>query len=156
MKRLLVFGISATMLAACSKDKFKTTPTVEITSFGPSEAVKGNVITLTADVTDEEGDLQDSVIVYRKLYAVGSTTPLPAGVDSLIKANLSSLGVPAKRKIEVSINLVYGELRPEIGPIQNNDGCACDRELTIGLYVKDKAGHRSEYVESKRILLKKI
>jgi pimeloyl-ACP methyl ester carboxylesterase len=151
MKRLLFFGMIALLLAACGKDKFQTVPQIEITSFGPDEVVKGQLIKLTADVTDQEGDLQDSLYVVRKRYN-GSTI---LGSADTTRYFLRPLGAPRKQKIEVQVLFLYGELAPEIAPIQNLETFA-DRDYTIGLVVIDNAGHRSEYVESKRIVLKKL
>src|SRR5215204_4684070 len=152
MKRLLVFGLIATTVAACTKDKFKTIPQVEIKSFGPDEVFKGQLIHLNANVTDKEGDLQDSVIFYRKVFAVNTRTLVSQ--DSSIRANLKTLAVPNKQEIEVQLNMIYGESNQNY-PTQNGSN-AVDRLLTVGMYIKDVAGNRSEYVESDTIRLKRI
>ncbi|MDQ6609064.1 MAG: hypothetical protein M3Y85_04510 [Bacteroidota bacterium] len=149
MKRLLFFTLIIGMLAACSKDKFKTVPQVKITSFGPSEVHKGQLIQLLATVTDKEGDVQDSVLVVRKRY--NNATLLSWDT---VRNNIKNLGNPKKQEFELQVLFLYGELRPEVAPIQNLENA--DRGFSLGIIVVDKAGNRSEYVESDKILLKKL
>ena len=153
MKRILFFTVLAGLLAACSKDKFKTVPQVNVTSFGPSEVVKGQIITWKADVTDKEGDVQDSVIFYRKIF--NATTDVLLSTDSSVRGTLASFGIPSKtQEFELQLQLSYGE---QIDGYQlQNNGDGVDRKISIGVYVKDKAGNRSEFAESGKILLKKI
>ena len=151
MKKLLLFGAIAFVLAACSKDKFETVPQVTIKEFGPEEVFKGQLIELIATVTDKEGDVQDSVYVVRKRFNASNVL---LTVDTT-RYNISSLGTPKKQEIDVQITFLYGELKPEVAPIQNLETFA-DRNFAIGLVVIDKAGNRSQYVESETIVLKKL
>lgn len=151
MKKLVMVFLLAGVLAACSKDNFKTVPQVTIDSFGPSEVENGALIELIATVTDQEGDLQDSVIIVRKKYN-GDTQ---ISLDSSSKVSLKSLGVPTKQKIELRVLISYGRLAPEVALFQDLER-NFDRNFTVGLIVRDNAGNRSEYVESKKILLKKF
>lgn len=150
MKKLLALILVAGVLAACSKDKFKTVPQVDIKSITPDEAFNGAIIELLADVTDQEGDLQDSVIVVRKRF--NGDTQLT--VDST-RLSLKGLGSPNKQKIELRVTVSYGRLFPEYAIFQDLER-TFDREFSIGLVVLDNAGNRSDYVESKKILLKKF
>jgi len=139
------------VVAACSKDKFKTVPQVEIKSFGPEEVTKGQIIRLQARVTDKEGDLQDSVIFYRKNFTL---TGILLSQDSGIRANLKDFGVPTKSDVELQLDMIYGESNQNYTTQNGNN--TVDRKLTVGVYVKDKAGNRSQYVESDTIILKRI
>lgn len=151
MKRILIVSVLAIALAACNKDNFKTVPTVKIESIGPSEVTNGDIIQLLATVTDKEGDLQDSVIVVRKKFN-GSTL---LTVDSSARVSLKGLGSPVKDKIELRISISYGKLLPEYALFQDLER-DFDRNFAVGLIVRDNAGNRSEYVESKQIVLKKF
>ena len=133
---------------ACSKDKFKTEPQVEIKSLAPSEVRKGELFSLRAIVRDKEGDLQDSVLLVRKRFA-GNTQPT---VDTL-RDDISNFTFPDKNVIEVTAVFSYGELRD--GYIFANLESQ-DRDFAVGIIVRDKAGHRSEYVESEKIVLKQL
>ncbi|NTS41672.1 hypothetical protein HRG84_12220 [Flavisolibacter sp. BT320] len=150
MKKLLALFLVAGVLAACSKDKFKTVPQVKIESISPEEAVNGAIIEMLATVTDQEGDIQDSVIVVRKRFNAGTEL----SVDST-RLSLKGLGVPNKQKIELRVTVSYGRLYPEYAIFQDLER-NFDREFSIGLVVLDNAGNRSEYVESEKILLRKF
>lgn len=152
MKRLFFFCLTACVLAACGKDKFQTVPQVEINSLGPSEVQKRQIIRLSATVTDDEGDLQDTVIIVRKRY---NGTMLLGSADSSIRVKLSDFGVPIKRKFELTFDIPYGEQLQSYQYFQQQEN-AFDRNFAIGIIIKDNAGHRSEYVESEKIVLKKI
>ena len=141
----------ATAFAGCSKDNFKTVPQVEIKSFGPEQVTKGQLIRLNARVTDKEGDLQDSVIFYRKVFTLSG---LLFSQDSAIRANLKDFGVPNKTDVELQLDMIYGESNQNY-PTQNGNN-SVDRKLAVGVYIKDKAGNRSLYVESDTIILKRI
>lgn len=151
MKKLLCLITIVAVFAACSKDNFETVPTVKIDSFGPEEVSVGDFFQLKATVTDKEGDLQDSLIVVRKRY--NGTTLLT--VDSNQRFLLKNLGSPVKSKIEIFLTFVYGRLIPEAAITQDLES-NFDRNLRVGLIVKDNAGNRSEYVESEPIVLKKF
>jgi hypothetical protein len=148
MKQLLIFFLSVCVLASCNKDKFKTVPQVKIKSFGPSVVVKGNIITLSATITDKEGDLQDSVYLVRKRF----TGTVPIKPDTL-RLSLQSLNVPVTSEIEFTALFSYGDLKD--GYIFQNLE-SVDRNFQVGIIVRDKAGNRSDYVESNMIVLKKL
>ncbi|MGZ5191408.1 MAG: hypothetical protein ACXWCZ_10335 [Flavisolibacter sp.] len=147
MKRIIIFCALATVIIACSKDKFKTEPQVEIISLSPDEVFKGDLFTLRAVVRDKEGDIKDSVFVVRKVFTGASVK-----VDTL-RYTLRVFAHPYKSEIELNAVFSYGELRD--GYIfQNLENS--DKEFSVGLIVRDTAGHKSPYVESDKIVLKKL
>lgn len=151
MKKLFILFVVVLALAACSKDKFETVPTVTIDSFGPEEVTTGGFFQLRATVTDKEGDVQDSVIIVRKRF--NGTTLLTT--DSSKRVSLKGLGTPIKDRIELLITFVYGRLIPEAAITQDLE-YNFDRNFRVGLIVVDNAGNRSDYVESEPILLRKF
>jgi hypothetical protein len=74
--------------------------------------------------------------------------------DSTERFHLKKFGSPIKDKIELLLTFVYG--RKEDFAITQDLERNFDRNLTVGLIVKDNAGNRSEYVESEPIVLKKF
>ena len=100
-------------------------------------------------VRDKEGDLKDTITFYRKYFNV--TTMVKQ--DSFLKYNLDNFGFPEHDEIEVQLLFSYGEDRSPTYLLQNTE--PVDRDLVIGVIVKDKAGNRSDYVETNRITLKK-
>ena len=151
MKRILIIALIAGIFTACSKDKFETVPQIEIKEFGPNEVVKGNLIELQALVKDKEGDIQDSLYVVRKLYNLSTNFVLDTDT---IRYFINTLGAPAKQETELLVRFLYGEQNPAVAPLE--DLVTIDRGYTLGLVVIDKKGNRSPYVESKRIVLKKL
>lgn len=152
MKRIFIFCLIAAGLVACSKDKFKTQPQVEIKEFGPDDEITlGETFTLRAIVRDKEGDLQDSVIFYHKTFNPATMALLSH--DSLTRYKLGDFGVPVNDQLEVQLRYSYGVDRPTAYKLYNT--VLQDRLLSIGIVVKDNAGHRSDYIESDKILLKK-
>jgi hypothetical protein len=151
MKRILIVALIAGIFTACSKDKFETVPQIDIKEFGPEEVVKGQMIELRAIVRDKEGDIQDSLYVVKKRYNL--TTGFELSNDT-IRYFIGSLGAPDKQENEVLVRFLYGELKPDIAPIQNLE--SVDRGYRLGLVVIDKKGNRSKYVETEQIVLKKL
>jgi hypothetical protein len=149
MKKIAVLLLAVTALVACNKDKFKTQPQVEIKSFGPNVISNKETFTLRAIVRDKEGDLKDTITFYRK-YFNGATM---VKQDSFLKYNLANFGFPKHDEIEVQLLFSYGEDRSPTYLLQNTE--IADRDLVIGIVVKDNAGNRSDYVETNRITLKK-
>ena len=147
MKKIIVFCALAIVVIACGKDKFKTEPQVEIKSLSPDEVIKGDIITFRAIVRDKEGDTKDSVFVVRKVFT-GPT----AKVDTL-RYTLRLFRSPYKDEIELNVLFSYGEIRD--GYIFQNLETT-DKEFAVGVIVRDTAGHKSTYVESDKIVLKKL
>lgn len=157
MKRVLALSIIlATVAVACSKSKFETVPTVEIKSLSPDAVAPPpiddltaiSVFTLKARVTDKEGDLQDSLLVVPKYF-------LPDGTllsSDTIFYKLDALKFPDTKDIEVQVQFTYGRLATGYETINIVPE---DQNLSMGMVVIDKAGHRSNYVESGKILLLK-
>jgi len=150
MKKVLFVSVFALVLAACSKDNFETVPQVKIESITPDQVFNGSIIQMIASVTDKEGDIQDSVLVVRKKYN-GSIVLS----NDTTRVSIKGLSSPVKDRIELRISISYGQQYPEFAIFQGLE-YDFDRDFTVGLVVKDNAGHRSEYVESKRIVLKKF
>jgi hypothetical protein len=149
MKRILIFCVVATVVLSCGKDNFKTEPQVEIKSLDPKEVNKGEVFTLRAIARDKEGDIQDSVLLIRKRFSAG----ILLGKPDTLRYSIKPFGSPVKTEIEVSAVFSYGEIRD--GYIfQNLENS--DREFAVGIIVTDNAGHRSNYAESDKIILKKL
>jgi predicted small secreted protein len=148
MKRILIVLIVAVALAACSKDKFESVPTVRVNSFGPKEVIKGQQFRLVATVTDKEGDIRDSsILIVRKVYlrSIENT--------DTIRQAISGLKFPQNDRLEFQVTFSYGEL-VDNAILQNYDGE--EKNISVGLVVVDNAGHRSNYAESEKILLKKL
>lgn len=145
---ILVTLLAITILYGCSKDKFTTIPQVKIRDISPGEVFQGNIVRLRGSFTDQEGDL-DSVLVVYKWY----NDVLVTRKDTF-RYSTENLGVPSKlREGDLFVELAYGQVDGYI--TLGGTPVAKDTTVTIGLVLKDKALNRSDYAESDRIRFKK-
>ena len=152
MKKLFVFAFLISAFTACNKDKFTTVPQAEIKSFGPSEVRKDEFISFTAVVRDQEGDI-DSLLFFRKIFNGNNVID----VDSTIwRYRIDAFKIPATNQFDLNVLISYGEQKPDITIFHESLVNVDNRYISIGLVVKDKAGNRSTYVESDKILLRKL
>lgn len=146
--RFILFVIAAALIfAACEKDKFTTIPQVKAKSISPGTVIPGNIIKFTASFTDEEGDIDTVFVVYR--WYDNATI---RKVDTF-KYNLASFNLPPKvRDGDLIVQYAYGN--PTQG-FETLGAVSRDTTATLGIFVADKLGNRSELAESDRIRLLK-
>jgi hypothetical protein len=138
------------VIVACNKDKFTTEPQVKIKSITPTTVVQGNVIQVKGSFTDEEGDLDSALVVY-KLYNGNTVTRTDTIKDYL----LSTIPMPVgTRSAEFTISFLYG-ISGGAYPLLPRAPFAKDTTAALGVIFIDKANHRSNYAESEKIRLKK-
>ena len=146
--KLSLFLLSAllVLVIACNKDKFTTEPKVTVKSISPSVVFSGDIILMKAKYTDLEGDI-DTVLVVYKWYN-GATVVK----NDTFRYAFSTLGVPVKtQEADMNVSFEYNTTNnPPFLPGVSNDTTA-----TLGLILKDKGSHRSNYSESNQIRLKK-
>ena len=139
------------IFVACNKDKFETVPQVTITSFGPDEVRKGQLFRLTAEVTDKEGDLKDTFYLVQKRFNGNNLLT----TDTILPGfSLKNFGFPTKSKIEIQLTFAYGETIDNTITYTKQE--AIDIGLVFGIIVQDTSKNKSQYVESKKIILKKV
>ena len=145
---LLATVIASIFIAACNKDKYTTAPQVKAKTIKPGTVIKGQIITFTSSFTDDEGDVQDSVIVVFKRFNGAAIF----SVDTF-RLKLNPGNIPQARQGDIIVKFSYGENPPGFIPLNLQ---TVDREAAFGLIISDNAGHRSNYAESDKILLKKL
>jgi len=145
----LLLGFSVLLFMACKKDKFTTEPQLKFKSISPTTVIKGNIINLNVSFTDDEGDIQDSVILVTKRYNIGG------GIltSDTVGLKMDPDGIPVARDGDLNVKFGYGEFITGTFFLNLE---SVDREASFGLIIRDKAGHRSNYVESDKIMLKKL
>ena len=151
MRAIPVLMITTLLLLAygCSKDKFTTIPQLSISSISPDSVFSGDIMRIKGKYTDKEGDI-DSIFVVRKYFA-GET---PTLIDTIERFQFARLGVPDNTtKADMEVAYEYNtDNYPDI-PLLN--GVSKDTSAAFGIILKDKAGNRSVYSESKKVRLKK-
>ncbi|WP_207514269.1 hypothetical protein [Longitalea luteola] len=64
MQKLVLYSALFLLgIAACSKDKYQSKPTIEIKSIGPNPVPLNFPLTIDLEYTDKEGDITDSIFV---------------------------------------------------------------------------------------------
>ncbi|HMU46384.1 MAG TPA: hypothetical protein PKC72_08460 [Chitinophagaceae bacterium] len=141
---LLILFIAA--FISCGKDKFTTEPQVKINSIKPSTVTLGNIITVKGEYTDQEGDLDSALIVYK--WYNGAT----AVRHDTARFTFASLNLPSDIK-EAQINLDFQYATSNPNGYMTLPGGNRDTTAALGLILIDKAGNRSNYAESDQIRL---
>jgi hypothetical protein len=120
-----------------------------VKSISPGSVFQGNIIKVKAKFTDDEGDF-DSILIVHKWYNNAIVTR-----HDTLRFTASVFNLPTKtRQGDILVQFAYGrfiqdyELLP-FSPVSK------DTTASLGLVLKDKAGHRSGYSESDHIRLKK-
>ena len=151
MKFLLsLLTFSVFLFAACKKEKYTTEPQVKFKSISPEVVNRGNIITFTSTFYDDEGDI-DLIYIVHKWYS-GSTATF---IDTLKNNSYAATTAPEDARTgEISMVAEYqtqntGQKTFPWSPINR------DTVATLGIVLIDKAGHRSNYAESDKFVLKK-
>jgi len=146
--KLFSLFLLAFVTLSCKKDKFTTEPQVKVTSISPDEVFAGNLINLKADYTDNEGDLDSALIVY-KFYSANTVTK-----HDTFPYPFKGLNLPPKTR-DATLVVTFEYHSTNTGNV-TLPSVSKDTTATLGLILIDKASHRSNYSESDRIRLKKV
>ncbi|MEQ1677911.1 MAG: hypothetical protein ABL876_14475 [Chitinophagaceae bacterium] len=145
----LAIAAVTVLVIACGKDKFTTIPQVEIKSISPTTVSHGDVLNMKGKFTDQEGDV-DSVLIVYKWYN-GATVVR----KDTFRYSFDVLDIPVKtRQGDIEITFEYNTNNiPDLVPLPGVS--IRDTTATLGLVLMDKAANRSDYKESEQIRLKK-
>ena len=149
MKKLsLLPALLLVFILSCNKDKFKTEPQVEVKSISPGTVFNGDVINMKGKYTDDEGDLDSIFVVYKWYNGVAVVKA------DTFRYTFASLNLPVKtRQADIEVTFEYNTNNQNLRTLPGVS--IRDTTATLGLILKDKAGHRSNYDESGKIRLKK-
>ena len=153
MKRFAIYFILGIALVSCNKNKFKTQPQVQSISLSPNSVYLGQIFKLKATVTDKEADATDSVFLVEKLYNI--TTNFVLKTDTL-RFTTTDFGVPSNDQYEFEADFDFGQTSVPGTIYASSDDNSVDRNFSVGIIIRDKAGHKSDYVESNKIVLQKL
>lgn len=141
MKRLYLILVPALaiLVSSCGKHgHFSSTPSLTFKSIGPDEVTSGDSLQVLCAFTDKEGDIQDSIY----FRASNSLTPDFAGY--------AIPDFPSQPNLQGNIIL---ELYPGLDFPTPTGGAEADT-VYIDLFIKDKAGHASDTVQTTPILVR--
>jgi hypothetical protein len=143
---LLAIAIIFIAVIACNKDKFTTTPQVEIKSISPNTVRNGDVINLKGSFTDQEGDL-DSVLIVYKWYNGTAVVK-----KDTFRYTLATLNLPVKTR-EADLEIAFEYNTSNLNIVTLPGVSVRDTTATLGLILKDEKANRSDYKESNQIRL---
>ena len=151
MKFSLAFlAVLAVVVIACNKDKFQTKPTIEIKSVNANYIPLNASLLVKLDVTDKEGDVQDSVIIIKHRLNKRVVTTL----RDTIRFKFPKF--PISTRTEVEVLLDYQNLLSALNPPTIPGSSPPQREpdtLILRMAVRDNAGNTSDTVTTPQVIV---
>jgi hypothetical protein len=148
MQKLVLYSTLALLLfVGCSKDKYQTTPTIEIKSIEPTTVAINTPLIVELEYTDKEGDIADSIFV-KKIRI--NQKKLKTLRDSF--ALQLPGGAPNKQKGTIKLTLDYNNYVTSAENPGNPPNAAPD-SLIFRFVLQDKGKHKSDSVESGLIVV---
>jgi len=150
MKNNFVLSFILIAFFGCNKDKFQTIPQIRIKSLNGNVFPLNTDLRVTLEITDKEGDVDDSLYVSRQRLNVRAPLNLPA-------ARYKIPEYPNKSTAEFVLTVPYG-LGLTVGylPIRIPGSSPARFEpdtMRLKFLVKDKAGNKSDSVSSETIYI---
>jgi hypothetical protein len=146
----LTLLVLISFFTACKKDKYTTEPQLKFKSVSPEVVQRGAVVEFVCSFTDEEGDV-DSIFLVQKFYSGSNVT----FVDTLRNNTYEQIMAPLSRSGEITMFGEHGTTNSGYKSYPWTAFVTRDTTATIGMLIIDKAGQRSNFVESDKYVLKK-
>ena len=148
MQKLVLYSTLALLLfVACSKDKYQTTPTIEIKSIEPTTVGINTPLIVELEYTDKEGDIQDSIFVKKIRINQKELKTLRDSFAPQLPGD-----APEKPKGTIKLTLDYNNYVTSAENPGNPPNAAPD-SLIFRFILQDKGKHRSDSVESGLIVV---
>ncbi|MBX9781776.1 MAG: hypothetical protein K2X48_00645 [Chitinophagaceae bacterium] len=150
--KLLFLTVSVLFFYACKKDKASTKPKITITKVEKQNVIYNNSAGITLDidieVLDKEGDVRDSVFIKKRDAAV-----IPCGGNTIdLFYNIPFY--PDDKKQKITFRLKFASIQIPEYALLPGPQCGSRKDTsTFSIWVKDKAGNRSDTVTTQRIAL---
>jgi hypothetical protein len=146
MKLMIVLLVLFTAMSfACNKDKYTTSPQLKIKSVNDKFIEPGDILRITVQFTDAEGDVSDSAFVQK-------VTPNCPASDYTDRRTIPNF--PASKDLKGEFVITYGYNAPgyiQLGQPQCNRNDTC----VFRIWVKDNGGNFSDTVQTESIVIKK-
>jgi hypothetical protein len=147
---LPVLTVLVLLALACNKDKFQTKPTISIKSMNTEFVPLNGTLVITLECTDKEGDVQDSVIIIKKRLNKRPT----ATVRDTLRYKFPAF--PTSTRTQVQATLDYQSILSALNPLTipgSNPPRKENDTLYLRMAVRDNAGHTSDTIDSKQIII---
>lgn len=149
MKRsLFVLLVLVVIAVACNKDKFQTKPSISVKSINGNFIPLNGTFVITLEVTDKEGDVQDSVIIIKQRL----NKRVVATIRDTLRYKFPVF--PKNTKTQVQASLDYQSILSAFNPPFIPGSTPPKREvdtLILRMAVRDNAGNTSDTINSPTI-----
>lgn len=148
-KRVFFSALFLVVLAACSKDKFQTKPSLKIKSMSTTHVPLEGTMYIDMEYTDKEGDVQDTLWLEKVRL---NTILLPTIRELTFKLPMPKAeDMPDKRKGQIRLILdqdyLKGSDNPGNPPIHDT--------LMFKIVLKDRGNHTSDTVKTETIIVER-
>jgi hypothetical protein len=148
MKYIFATLVIAVFIFACNKDKYNTKPQITFKSVNETTIAKNKDLRFKLSVTDKEGDLTDSLFIYKISRNCNKDTVRFFNKMPTFPTN-TNLEIP------VEVNFTYG-LQGNYPAITISSSCGNRNDsCSFKFIIKDKAGNKSDSVVSPEIVILK-
>ena len=137
-------------VAACKKDQFTTKPQIKLKSVNTDRVSQNQVLNIVLDVTDKEGDIQDTLFMERIRYSCEPST-------EITKYKIADFPSQGSLKAEIAITFYNGLDNPNYNAFITNFCASVSGEKTDSgyykIWVQDKARNVSDTVKTGIIVI---
>jgi PKD repeat protein len=145
--KILVTLLLVSILGACGKDKYDTKPKLTFKSINGKTFKQGDVVAFTIEVTDAEGDIQDSIWIEKITRNCTTNKVL------LLKNRMPLFTATKNLKADISATFVYNVTNGDY-PVLVRSTCTSQNDsATMRFWIKDKGGNVSDTVVSNEFVL---
>jgi hypothetical protein len=148
MRRILFIG-SFLLIAACSKDKVATKPSIKISRLSTGVVANGSDLTVELDFTDKEGDISNSIFI-QKIRT--NKRVVPTIRDSF---SLPIAAYPGQSIGNILLHLNYqNHLIAAVNPPTTGNPPVFENDTLILKFVlRDLGGHTSDTVSTSTVVI---
>lgn len=141
--KILVAVIAICFLAACSKDKYTTKPQLKYKSVNTRTLNRNQTLTFTLEVTDSEGDIQDTIWVQE--------VPRNCSGGFISPYRMPEFTAVKDLKGEINVCYSYGVNLgcPIIQPTCTNQ----NDSATFKFWIHDKEKNTSDTISSEEVVI---
>jgi len=136
------------LLAACSKDKFQTKPTISVKDINNTEVnAPDGTLRITLECTDKEGDEGNGQLTYIRVRTNSTPIPDPTNNDKADTAFAMVPDFPTKDKVEMTLDIPYSFLDED--PTRNDT-------MFFKLTLRDRGNNQSDTISTTQIVAKQF
>jgi hypothetical protein len=150
MNRIIIFLVVLFAFVSCNKDKFNTKPTLKFKGTNKTSYTRGDRIQLSLEATDKEGDLSDSLFIFK---INRNCQGIPSTSRDTLRLFYKMPAFPTNTNLTIPIEVNFGyQVQPDNLAISSfcsnrNDSCR------FRFVIKDKAKNVSDTVDSPELVL---